>query len=132
MSRGPGVWQRLLLDALEGVEAVNVSTAAYALRGPRPARADFVAVRRAARALAEAGKVRAVYVYLPTHDESRMTPQLVVTRPDSDIQGNTEPAGGMPPWAIRPSEVRLGVRTVADVLGVSPSTVSREQRKRTT
>ncbi len=132
MGRGSGRWQRLLLDALEGTEAVDVSSAPYAL-SQHPTRSDFVAARRAARTLAEAGKVRAIYRYLPTHDERRMTPKLVVTRPDSDMQGDAAPLSAVPDWVIEApadlSKMRLSTRTIAKMLGMSPSTVSREQRK---
>jgi hypothetical protein len=122
------------LDALEDAEAVNVSSAPYAVT-PHPTRADFVAARRAARRLAEAGQVRAIYRYTPTHDEGRFTPQLVVTRVDSDMQGDAEPIGGCPSWVTRRAEgspVALSVRTIAKVMGVSASTVSRDARKRST
>lgn len=131
MSRGPGVWQRLLLDALEGVEAVNTSSAPYAMT-PAPTRSDFVAVRRAARRLAETGQVRAIYRYLPTRDESRFTPQLVVTRLDSQLQGNAVPRQGAPQW-VTPADANqavLSTRVMASVLGVSPSTISRDARAR--
>lgn len=123
LSRGPGRWQRVLLAALDVSEAVRVSSAPYAV-SVNPTRADFVAARRAARRLAEDGQVRAIYVYLPTLDQTRRTPQLVITRPGSDIQGNAEP-GARPSWITPAQNPRLGTRCVAKVLNVSASTVSR-------
>jgi len=131
MGRGPGLWQRVILDTLEDAEAVPTTAVAYAIRG-NPTRSDFVAVRRAARVLAEAGKVRAIYMWLPTHDESRTTPQLVVTRPDSEMQGTVAALGTLPSWVTRPptdfGKVAMSSREIAATMGVSASTVSRDMR----
>ena len=132
MGRGPGLWQRVILDALEDVEAVPTTAVAYAVRDA-PTRSDFVAVRRAARTLAEAGKVRAIYMYLPTHDETRSTPQLVVTRTDSQLQGTVADMGGTPEWITTPptkvGQVQISTRVLASIMGVSPSTISRDARR---
>lgn len=131
MSRGPGFWQRLLLDALEGTEAVSVSSAPWAA-SDSPTRSDFVAVRRAAATLAQAGKVRAIYRYLPTRDERRMTPRLVVTRPDSTMPGNVAKTRPTPEWVTDPppgAELVMSTRTVGQILGVSASTVSRDRQR---
>lgn len=130
MGRGPGAWQRLILDALrhtEAVPAVVVATARYG----NPERSDYVAVRRAIKALVLQGKARAIYCYLPTWDGARFTPQLVVTRPESTMEGTASPSGGTPSWITRPAtdRVRLSTRAIAQVVGVSPSTVSRDLRK---
>ena len=132
MSRGLGAWQRLILAALQHTEAIPVGMVATVRYG-NPTRSDLVAVRRAAKSLAEATKVRAIYMWVPTWDESRFTPQLVVTRPDSDIQGNAFPPGGDRDWIVpsaakRPDGslgVRLSTRAIASMLGVSHSTAAR-------
>ncbi len=62
MSRGPGRWQRHLLDALEEYELVVVVNLVSQVTGGSATRAEHVAARRAARTLAEAGRCRAVYM----------------------------------------------------------------------
>jgi hypothetical protein len=62
MSRGPGRWQRVLLDALAEFDVLPVLTVAYNTLGREPTRSELVAVRRAARTLAEAGTARALYL----------------------------------------------------------------------
>jgi hypothetical protein len=60
VSRGPGRWQRLLLDALDEYEFVPVNT--VVLNNTIEAtRIELVAARRAARALVESGRARAIY-----------------------------------------------------------------------
>lgn len=134
MGRGPGIWQRVILDTLEqGDVLLPVVSLAYAVRG-NPTRSDFVAARRAVRTLAEAGKVRAIYMWMPTRDETRMIPQLVVTRSDSEQHGTVADLGEkVPEWVTRSptsfDKVAASTRQIAAMMGVSPSTVSRDTRK---
>lgn len=62
MSRGPGRWQRAILDALSEYEVGDVLTIAYNFLDRDPSRAEMVAARRAVRRLAEDGQVRAIYL----------------------------------------------------------------------
>ena len=62
MSRGPGRWQRVLLDLVESHDAVPVADAVHSELGREPTRSESVAARRAARLLAEQGKARAIYL----------------------------------------------------------------------
>lgn len=82
MSRGPGRWQRAILQALEEnteFDIFPIQAIAYEHLGAEATRAQLVAARRAVRTLAIAGKVRAIY--RPAH-ECRQALQLCVTRPD--------------------------------------------------
>lgn len=128
MSRGPGRWQRVLIDLLDTHEAFSVADAVRATTS-NPTRSDLVAARRAARSLVEAGKARAVYVYLPTADGARQTPQLVLTGTESSLQSNAASSNGCPSW-VEPApaelgKVRMSVRAAAAITGESPSTISR-------
>ena len=62
MSRGPGLWQRVLLDALTSHDVVPVGTVVHNDLGRPGTRAELVAARRAAGRLAEDGKARAIYL----------------------------------------------------------------------
>ncbi len=65
MSRGPGRWQELLLRLVEEYDCIPIPTMVEnvaAAAGRAPTRSEYVAARRAARRLAEGGKVRAVYL----------------------------------------------------------------------
>ena len=62
MSRGPGRWQRALLDGLAGRDLGAVGTLAHNHLGRAPTRAEMVAARRAARRLAEDGLVQALHL----------------------------------------------------------------------
>jgi hypothetical protein len=61
MSRGPGSWQRALLNVTDGGLAMTVK-AVVLDSVPQPARSDYVSARRATRSLAEAGRLSAVYL----------------------------------------------------------------------
>ena len=96
MSRGPGRWQRAILDALSEYEVGDVLTIAYNLLGRDPTRTEMVAARRAVRRLAEDGQVRAIYLgYCVRCEElserwscstcgAGCNKRLVVTRMDGD------------------------------------------------
>lgn len=62
MSRGPGRWQRALLDAVAEYDVVSVADVAESIVGREPTRSELVAIRRAAAELAKAGALRATYV----------------------------------------------------------------------
>lgn len=87
VSRGPGRWQRALLESLDDYDLVPVMS----VLGWDASRSDQEAVRRAARRLAIDGKARVVYLwqcntceelfdrwFCPTHRGGRRV--LVVTR----------------------------------------------------
>lgn len=82
MSKGPGRWQRAILDAIQDAEydLFPVQSIAYEHLDREPTRAELVACRRAVKTLAIAGKVRAVY---ERFTESAC--ELCVTRPDAGI-----------------------------------------------
>lgn len=100
MSRGPGRWQRALLDALEVDDVVVVNRVTAAVVGPDATRATHVAFRHAARRLAEEGRVRAFYRMAPTADGRYLSYHLAVARPTSTAQGDPVPITE-PAW-IRP------------------------------
>lgn len=62
MSRGPGRWQRALLEALDTHPIALVGRVTYNHLGREPTRSELVATRRAARRLVEDGKARAIYL----------------------------------------------------------------------
>jgi hypothetical protein len=97
MSRGPGRWQRALLECLEQSEIVNVGAVWKQLDRPAT-RAEEVAGRRAARELVRQGRARAIYLMLPTVNDGRRHPQLVLTRPDSTIRGDYFNPDRHPGW----------------------------------
>jgi hypothetical protein len=87
ISRGPGRWQRVILDALAQHTDYDIF-GVYALVEEHlqrtPTRSELVAARRAVKTLAIAGKIRAIYHPHPTID-GREAPELTVIRPDADI-----------------------------------------------
>jgi hypothetical protein len=62
MSRGPGIWQRTLLNVTDGGLAMTVR-AVVMDSVTQPARSDYVSARRATRSLALAGRISAVYLH---------------------------------------------------------------------
>ena len=77
MSRGPGRWQRKILNALEGESAVFL----HDLLPKEYTRAQRVAVHRAARVLDKAGKVVA---YIPCFQFGRS--RAAVRRPEVAVE----------------------------------------------
>jgi hypothetical protein len=66
MSRGPGRWQRLLLQLVSEyhfVPIIDVVESTTFEQGREATRADHVAARRAAKRIAEDGKARAIYLW---------------------------------------------------------------------
>jgi len=104
MSKGPGRWQQAILHALEEHEAVVIAW----LAGPD--RSDQVSARRACRALAASGRIRAGYLSVGGKV------WLAATRPDSTIE-------------LRKRGDFMSNRAVAAALGVSESTVRRDLAK---
>ncbi len=94
MSRGPGRWQRVLLDALEAHEAASVLAVTWRQFDPAgvPTRSDLVAVRRAAHRLRELGHVQLAWG-LPDDEPNAL---LYVARLDADLG-----ALGLDPWLSR-------------------------------
>lgn len=89
MSRGPGIWQRRILDTLEDLDTHQfiplwkiVDTHVQ-----DPTRTHDVAARRAARRLSEEGKIKAGLMRLRITDGSQRD-YLVVTHPDSPLESN--------------------------------------------
>lgn len=76
----------MLLRALEPGEPVPVIGYASAHLGPL-SESQVVAIRRAARRLAEAGRARAFYRNLPS-PEGQLMPQLVLAPLDSHHRGD--------------------------------------------
>jgi hypothetical protein len=62
VSRGPGVWQGLLLDLLQRYDVVPVSAAVHHHLARDPTRTELVAARRAAARLAAVHKARAIWL----------------------------------------------------------------------
>lgn len=91
MSKGPGRWQRILLDALGEHDFVGVGATVWGHLGRPATRSEEVAARRAAKSLVEAGRARAIYRRVLTVDEKRKTHQLVLTRLDSTMKTNLIP-----------------------------------------
>lgn len=91
MSRGPGRWQRVVLDAIKDTdyEVFPILAIAYTHLGRAATRSEAVAARRAVKTLALAGKVRAIY----------SSSQLCVTRPDSTI-ASRYPRIDAPGWVV--------------------------------
>ncbi|GGA59354.1 hypothetical protein GCM10011490_06690 [Pseudoclavibacter endophyticus] len=80
MSRGPGRWQRAILDTLAEHEAVAVTH-------PSHTHAEQNAIRRAAYKLEAAGKINLVAQRVDGR------PRLVAYRPDSDVPDMREVTG---------------------------------------
>jgi len=62
VSRGFGRWQRSLLVAVEKYDVVPVADVGWDELGREPSRTEMVALRRAARTLAEGGQLLARYL----------------------------------------------------------------------
>lgn len=102
MSRGPGRWQRVILDALSNQPEYDVfplSVLVYEHLDRQPSRAETVSARRALKTLAVNGVVRAVY--RPCFDSSgKRLPgpsQLCVVRHDSGLS-SIFPRMDAPDW----------------------------------
>lgn len=66
MGRGPGPWQRALLR-VTGEGLVATTRAVMLDSVTQPTHSDHVCIRRAAKALAQAGRLQAAYVYACPH-----------------------------------------------------------------
>lgn len=64
MSRGPGTWQRAILDSLEEHDVATVRDVASTVLGRPPTQSESTAVRRATYRLLKDGKVGALYLGL--------------------------------------------------------------------
>lgn len=131
MGRPPGVWQLALLDALERTPVALVNYVVDEVAGGTGTHAQRVAARRAARALTEAGKVRALYAMVPAADGTRTVPQLAITRPESEYRTEAAPFG-TPAWMRarwQPGEGPMPVSAIAAALGVSRSTLYRDRAR---
>ncbi len=130
MSRGPGRWQRELLSATSGTVVVAVSGVVKTVV-PTPSRDDFTAARRAAKQLALAQRVSAVYVWGCTRcnevqDRADLQqccgpvrPMLAVARPGRRRLLKhlaPPPSGSCPEWVnIVPERMPQGQLPVPDV-----------------
>jgi len=132
MSRGPGTRQRALLEA---VRAAGDGAFIWVVP-PDASTSEAAAWRRAARALAKKGQVRAIYLRR-LDKRGRNFGHLALTSVDSRLCGDAYPLHS-PPW-VDPSLGRLweslGCRMQAlvleDVTGqpVAPCTASRIARE---
>ena len=125
MSRGPGKWQRRLLDAVEaagdrGVLAVSIDGTA----------SQKVAQRRAARELAKAGRIKlGAYSGIDGHH------RMVAYPPDVEVC--TVEIMGVDGKTYRVDRGRgaagrvLSNKGIADTMGVSVSTVIRDSKRST-
>lgn len=91
LSRGPGRWQRVLLNGLEQSPFIGVGGTVWSHLGRPATRAEEVAARRAAKRLVETGRARAIYRRLPRVDKKNETHQLVLTRLDYLMPSNLVP-----------------------------------------
>jgi hypothetical protein len=101
VSRGPGRWQRAILQAIEDTEyeIFPVLNIAYHHLGRAATRSEAVAARRAVKALAIAGKIRAIHYPHPSADGRETLAQLCVTRSDS-IQTSRWCRSDVPDWVV--------------------------------
>ena len=116
MSRGPGRWQRVLLEEVGRRDLVPIADVVYNHTGQSPTRSDMTAARLAAKRLAESGRVRAIYLLRCTvcselfeqwdyaHGNRRRctgghgTRALVLTPLDSDVETSRSCPDGVPDW----------------------------------
>lgn len=124
MGRGPGARQLALLAALDAHPDGVVRVVP-----PDVSDAEASVWRRAAKRLAQSGRARAIYVSAMSKDRRRM-PHLVLTRPDSAIQGDAYPLGS-PRWVEPPplSLETFSTRVQAALLHTSQATAYRLARK---
>lgn len=94
MSRGPGNWQRRILDALDTMGPEHVYLVPDLVRDnvPNPTRSDHVSARRAVRRLSEDGRILAGRFAL----DGRAT-ALGFTRPDSEVRANVSWGANLTP-----------------------------------
>lgn len=124
MSRGPGSRQRALLTAIDS----GAHSAVWVVP-PDASHNEAAAWRRAAKQLALSGRARAIYVSRKARD-GRMLRSLVLTNPDSALQGDAYPLRS-PGW-VEPPPPRLetfSTRIQAALLGTSQATAYRLARK---
>lgn len=98
MSRGPGRWQRVLLDALarDNFDVHGVGATIWDHLGRPATRSEEVAARRAAKRIVETGQARAIYCWA-NDVNGRRTHHLALTRPDSTKRGTAAPLRA-PDW----------------------------------
>jgi hypothetical protein len=99
MSKGPGKWQRLVLEVVAGTPVGYFETVDTMLRDwagiPRPTRAEHEAVRRAVQRLALVGKV-AVARCRPWAESGRPEHHLIVLGQADPAVFNGLPGGYLP------------------------------------
>ena len=86
MSRGPGRWQRVILDHMDNNPQYKAATLDSIVREHlqrTPTRSEMVAARRALKTLAIAGKVRAIYHPGAKGDRPNLVGGLCVTTLDA-------------------------------------------------
>lgn len=110
MSRGPGRWQRVLLDALEHHDLGTVGTIVENHLGRKPSREELVAARRAVRRLVEDGRIEALHlgecvdcgglneIWRCSHCGAGCREVLVVARLGMDGIRSVTSLGGLPAW----------------------------------
>lgn len=83
MSRGPGRWQRIILDLLEDREAFPLSkTVAHEVLKKPLTDAEYSALQRAAHLLRDGGRLQLALAWGKTYDGKRRTAVRWVARPD--------------------------------------------------
>lgn len=89
MGRGPGVWQRRILETLDRMtdEQVCYVKDLVGWSVGEPSRSDHVAARRATKRLSEMGKVRAG-LFRHVDEGGRHRDALAFTRPESRVESN--------------------------------------------
>lgn len=98
MSRGPGRWQRVIIEALDqaGGEVVIVNWACFEHLGREPSRAELVAIRRSVKLLAEQSALKAAFFGCVDAQGNRRQ-MLGVVPKDSELAG-TLISDPPPPW----------------------------------
>ncbi len=98
MSRGPGRWQRVLLEGLARSSEVVVLYELHDHLERAPTRAELVAARRAARRLAETGQARAIYGWGQDTATGRRDQLLILTLPNHRDVRSIPMGRTVPPW----------------------------------
>lgn len=120
MGRGPGKWQRLILEALDKSEVVPISRMAVIENGGSLLPEEYSALNRAAHTLARKGVVGLVRCF-GTDCRGQENVQLLAVRADS-IPNETVSTH-------RSRSVTGGIRAIARAMGVSKSTVQRSLKE---
>jgi len=102
VSRGPGRWQLILLDAIqdERHSAILVDRIVEAALGRPGTHSERCAARRGVKSLALAGKLRCIYVRAERADAEQAAQQLAVAHPDSAAVSDYHAMDVPVDWAV--------------------------------